>query len=320
MKERLPTKSLVEGAFLAAITTVLFIISIYVPLLGTLVSFLCPLPIIFLYLRHNLKFTLLSLLVAGILVSIIAGLLQGIIILISFGILGLTLGYTIKREYTFTQIILFGSMASLLSKLLILWLGFWLLDINPFIFDLEQLDTIINQSLNFYQGLGLSEEQLALLKDNLIQTLNIFRIVFPALLILASLFDVFINYLVSRIVLQRFAYRLPGFVSFSYWRASPSCVVSYLIGWLFIFIGARYNLPLLNKIGINIQIFFTILFFITGLSLVNFFMEKYNIKSFFKWIIYILVFLLPFLSQLATWAGIFDVWIDFRRFREAGVK
>jgi len=320
LPEKLPVKSLVEGSFLAAITALLFIFSIYIPLLGTLISFLCPLPIIFLYLRHHLKFTLLSLLVAGFLVSMIAGPLQGIFVLLGFGVIGLTLGYTIKRGYTFNEIIIFGSISSLLSKLLILWLGFWLMDLNPLMFDMQQLDTIIDQSLNFYQGLGLSPEQLTILKDNLTQTLNIFRLAFPAMLILASIFDVFLNYLVSRIVLKRFGYKLPEFISFSYWRASPSCVLSYLVGWILIFLGVRYNLPLLHKIGINVQIFFTILFFIIGLSLINFFLQKYKIGSIFKWMIYFLIFFLPFLSQFITWVGIFDVWIDFRRLRETRAK
>ncbi len=313
MEDQVPTKSIVEGAFLAVITAMLFIISLYIPLLGTLVSFLCPLPIIILYLRHSLKFTIISVFVSGILVSIIAGPLQGLMVLLGFGILGVTLGYAIKKELSIIEIIIIGSIASFFSKVLILLIGFWFLDINPLLFDVEQIDRIIIQSLNFYQNMGLTVEQLDLLKESLTQTLSIVRIVFPAMLILASIFDVFINYGVARLVLKRFGYALIGFTSFSKWRASKSFFWSYFLGIILIFLGFKYNIPLLNKIGINIQIFFSVVFLVCGLSLVSFLLERFKVKSFLKWVVYILVCMQPILSQIATWAGMLDIWIDFRK-------
>lgn len=313
MEDQVPTKSIVEGAFLAVITAMLFIISLYIPLLGTLVSFLCPLPIIILYLRHSLKFTIISVFVSGILVSIIAGPLQGLMVLLGFGILGVTLGYAIKKELSIIEIIIIGSIASFFSKVLILLIGFWFLDINPLLFDVEQIDRIIIQSLNFYQNMGLTVEQLDLLKESLTQTLSIVRIVFPAMLILASIFDVFINYGVARLVLKRFGYALIGFTSFSKWRASKSFFWSYFLGIILIFLGSRYNIPLLNKIGFNIQIFFSVVFLVCGLSLVSFLLERFKVKSFLKWVVYILVCMQPILFQIATWTGMLDIWIDFRK-------
>lgn len=313
MEDRVPTKSIVEGAFLAAITAILFIISLYIPLLGTLVSFLCPLPIIILYLRHSLKFTIISVFVSGILVSIIAGPLQGLMVLLGFGILGVTLGYAIKKELSLIEIIIIGSIASFFSKILILLIGFWFLDINPLLFDVEQIDRVIIQSLSFYRNLGLTAEQLDLLKESLTQTLNIIRIAFPAMLILASIFDVFINYGVARLVLKRFGYTLIGFTSFSKWRASKSFFWSYFLGVISIFLGVKYNIPLLNKIGINIQIFFSVIFLVCGLSLVSFILERFRVKGFLKWVVYIFVCMQPILSQIATWAGMLDIWVDFRK-------
>ncbi|MHC2995175.1 MAG: YybS family protein [Candidatus Atribacteria bacterium] len=320
MTEQIPTKSIVEGAFLAAITAILFIISLYIPLLGTLVSFLCPLPIIILYLRHSLKFTIISVFVSGILVSIIAGPLQGLMVLLGFGILGITLGYAIKKELTLTEIIIIGSIASFFSKILILLVGFWVLDINPLLFDVEQIDRVITQSLNFYRSMGLTVEQLDLLKESLTQTLSIIRIVFPAMLILASIFDVFINYGVARLVLKRFGYALIGFTSFSNWRASKSFFWSYFLGIILIFLGFKYNIPLLNKIGINIQILFSVIFLMCGISLVSFLMERFKVKSFLKWVVYVLVCIQPLLSQIATWAGMLDIWLDFRKLITAKEK
>jgi len=313
LTEQIPTKSIVEGAFLAAITAVLFIISIYIPLLGTLVSFLCPLPIIILCLRHSLKFAIIATIVSGILVSLLAGPVQGFMVLLGFGILGVTLGFGIKKELSLTDIIIIGSIASLVSKGLILLIGFWILDLNTMLFDVEEIDRIITQSLNFYNNMGLSPEQLASLKDSLTQTISIVRIAFPGMIILASIFDTILNYWVARLILRRFGYKLTNFTSFFNWRASKSFFWSYLLGMVLIILGTTYKIPLLNKIGINIQVFFAVVFLIYGLSLTGFILERFKIKNFLKWVIYVLVCFQPLLSQIVTWAAMLDIWIDFRK-------
>ena len=234
-------------------------------------------------------------------------------VLLGFGILGLTLGFSIKKELSLTDIIIIGSIASLVSKGLILLIGFWILDLNTVLFDIEELDKIITQSLNFYSNMGLSPEQLVLMKESLTQTIDIVRIAFPGMIILASIFDTILNYWVARIILRRFGYKLANFTSFSNWRAPKSFFWSYLLGMVLIILGTTYKLPLLNKIGINIQVFFAVVFLIYGLSLTGFILERFKIKNFLKWVIYILVCFQPFLSQIVTWAAMLDIWIDFRK-------
>jgi uncharacterized protein YybS (DUF2232 family) len=161
--------------------------------------------------------------------------------------------------------------------------------------------------------MGLSPEQLASLKDSLTQTISVVRIAFPGMIILASIFDTILNYWVARLILRRFGYKLTNFTSFFNWRASKSFFGSYLLGMVLIILGTTYKIPLLNKIGINIQIFFAVVFLIYGLSLTGFILERFKIKKFLKWIIYILVCFQPLLSQIVIWAAMLDIWIDFRR-------
>ena len=161
--------------------------------------------------------------------------------------------------------------------------------------------------------MGLTVEQLESLKETLSQTLFIIRIALPAMLVLSSIFDTFLNYYVARLVLKRFGYELMALVPFSNWRASKSFFWSYCVGIILLFFGSKYNLLQLTKIGINIQLFFTVFFLICGLSLISFLLERFRIATPLKWVIYIFVCFFPFLSQITTWAGMLDVWINFRR-------
>ena len=70
------TSAMVEAGILAAIAIVMALISMYVPVAGVFVNFVWPLPIIICGMRHGLKWSLMSLTVAGIIVAIIISPLQ----------------------------------------------------------------------------------------------------------------------------------------------------------------------------------------------------------------------------------------------------
>jgi len=313
LKERIPTKSIVEGAFLSAITAILFLASLYIPLFGTLISFLCPLPIIILCLRHNTKVAILSLVIAFFLVSLLAGPFQGLIAILGFGTLGIALGVAIKQKLSLLEILLVGSITSFVSKIFLMLIGLWLMNVNPLLLGLDQIDQSINQSLSFYSNLGLNPQQTEALKDSLLQSLELIKIAFPAMLVIASVFDTLINYWVAGKILRRFGYYLESFLPFYQWRASRSFFWSYLFGLLILIVNTRYKLPVLERIGVNIQLLFSVIFLITGLAFVSYVLRHLKVKPFFYWLIYIIIFIQPAISLIVTWMGIMDVWFDFRR-------
>lgn len=312
MKERIPTKSIVEGAFLSAITAILFLASLYIPLLGTLVSFLCPLPIIILCLRHDIKIAFLSLIVAFFLISLLAGFFQGLIAVLGFGALGIGLGIAIRKKMSLPEVILIGSATSFISKVFLMVIGLWLMDSNPLLISLDQINQSVQQSLSWYENMGLTPEQVDAFKSSLLQSLELIKIAFPAMLVIASVFDTIINYWVVGKILRRFGYHLESFSAFYRWRASRSFFWSYLFGISILVLNTRFGLPMLERIGLNIQLLFSVVFLITGLAVVSYGLHYYKVKAVLQWIIIIIIFFQPALSLIVTWIGIFDVWIDFR--------
>jgi len=178
---------------------------------------------------------------------------------------------------------------------------------------LEQIDQGISQSLNFYQNMGINPEQLETYKNSLLQSLELIKIAFPAMLILGSVFDTIINYWVTEKILKRLGYSMEPFTPFHQWRVGHSFFWSYLLGIFLLIINTKYNLPVLQRIGVNIQLLFSIIFLITGLAMIAHLFQYYKMKPFFFWVTCGIVFIQPLLSLLVTWIGILDVWIDFRR-------
>ena len=72
------SKSIVEGAFLASLTVIFYLSSVYIPILGSLLSFLCPLPVMFLTIRWDMRAGLLAAVVASFIVFAFAGVVAAV--------------------------------------------------------------------------------------------------------------------------------------------------------------------------------------------------------------------------------------------------
>lgn len=65
------TSAMVEAGILAAIAIVFAIISMYVPVIGSFINFLWPLPIAICGMRNGLRWSVMTLIVADIAVAVL---------------------------------------------------------------------------------------------------------------------------------------------------------------------------------------------------------------------------------------------------------
>jgi uncharacterized protein YybS (DUF2232 family) len=92
MNEQNSTRALVESGILTAVAIILVFAGMYVPLVSLVASFLWPLPITFIYLRNNIKYAVISLVVTGIITAMFSNPFNAIYIVMIFGITGIVLG------------------------------------------------------------------------------------------------------------------------------------------------------------------------------------------------------------------------------------
>ncbi len=91
-------REMVETAFLASTTAMLFLINYYFPL-GPLLRMLFPLPTALAYLRWNSRAAWMAMIVTALLLAILMGPTRSIQYMIPHGIVGVTLGYLWKRDF-----------------------------------------------------------------------------------------------------------------------------------------------------------------------------------------------------------------------------
>jgi len=255
----------------------------------------------FLVIRWDARLGILASCVASLLVFALAGFLQAMTCLLGFSLLGIAMGLTVKRGYDFPEILLVNTLVSLFSKFVLLGVVLLATGKNPLTENLLLLEETVRRTPWVGQNLPGAGDLVSLIK-----------LVMPALLIVASLFDTGCNFLLGRWIGKRIGLAFPEVPPFSEWRLPRSVFWAFVLGWVFILFGGT---SLLGRIGVNVQVVTQLLFLLEGLSLVYYFLEKYIRSRAVR--VAILVFLLfqPLFSFLLSWLGVFDVFIDFRKLR-----
>ncbi|NSW76785.1 MAG: YybS family protein [Candidatus Atribacteria bacterium] len=298
----------VEGAFLAALTVIFYLSSIYIPVLGIILSFLCPLPVMFLVIRWNWKVGFLTSLVASFVVFAFAGVTQALTCLLGFTLLGIVMGVTIKKGWSSFEVIAWNTVVSLLSKLALVGVALLLLGKNPLTENIALMEEALHSVSRMFRSVG---------EMNIQSIIDFMKMALPAVLIIASLFDTTLNFLLGRLVGQRIGVRFPEIAAFGQWQMPRSVFWAFVLSWLFLFIGSN---TFLGKIGVNLQIVTQMLFLVHGLSLVYYFLSRYIRSRVLKIVILFFLLFQPVFSTLLSWLGVFDVWFDFRKLRSDGIS
>lgn len=303
----LGTRPLVEGALLAALAVALVLLGFYVPLLEPLVLFFWPVPITVIHLRHGLRAALLTLAVAVLALATFIGPLQALLTGSTLGLTGLAFGVSLRRGFKASITLLVAALTFVATTLIMLGVSFFVLGINP----LEQLARVMQQSMEMsaglYRGLGVDPGALEGAMRMAGQSLDLLRVAFPVLIILASLGHAFINYQVMRGVLRRLGYDPPSFPPFRHWRLPRYLALGFLAGFLFLAWQPG------NPVAVNLYVFFSTVLLVQGLAVAYYFLGRLKLP---RWLaVFLLVYglMVPLLNQLVVWLGVADMIADYRR-------
>lgn len=107
-----------------------------------------------------------------------------------------------------------------------------------------------------------------------------------------------------------FAYRISN-LPISLFKVPDVLIIPFIIGGFFI-VGSS---PMSKFIAYNTLVIFGTLFFFQGLDLINFFMMKFRVFIFLRFLFYIIIFSEPFLLIFVAIFGLFDNWFHFDEMR-----
>lgn len=307
------TKALVEGALLAAINIVLSIMALYMPILGSFATLVWPVPIVILGIRHGLRTSILATAVAGIIVAILSGPFQALSIVISFGLIGIAMGGAINKKLSPFKVLAVGGAASLISKVILIFLTMLMMGINPITEEINIMKESLLMAGSLYEKFGMDPQTVETTIDSFNRSLELLPILIPGIFIMASVMDTFLTYVVTKAVLARMGQKLEDLTPFWLWKFPDFTVAFFLLGYLLVLLETYWPLGVLKAVGMNISLVFGFAFYIEGFSLLAYFLGKYNVAKPLRVLITFFALFNPLFLQLMFFAGLFDILFNFRK-------
>ncbi|WP_367888385.1 YybS family protein [Bacillus wiedmannii] len=303
------TKFITEGAALLAIYAMLLLISMYVPILGTVVTFALPLPFILLTIRYKLS-NAFVIFTAALFITVIVSQPMNLVKTTMFGLIGIVLGYMYKKQKKPVEILMAGMLAYLIGIMLI-----YVASIKFFNIDLmKQMQNMFNESMTQSEkivsaaGMPISKEQ----KELFAQMNDMLQTLFPSILVLVSACFSWITVILSGSVLRKLKHDVIPWPKFKDIQLPKSIVWYYVI---FILLSTFIKVEptsYLHMVFSNLNVIFALLLVLQGLTFIAFLAHRKGFKKGVPIISFIVCMFIPMLFPLVTILGIIDLGISLR--------
>lgn len=293
----------------SALAGALFLAAGAIPLIGGIAMLLAPAPILIYAVGRpspNLRAIIAVLLAAG-LVTLLAGQFAGFGYLISFGLATAIACYMLERRSSFELIaaVCAGAMvtAAVVAALVIMGGPDALIKSVH-----DALTLTMTRGLEFDKMLGMPSTIPA---DTQASIVTEFMRLMPGFALIVAAGAMLLNLKVfwRWAGPQRLTYNLFG--DLSRWSASEWLV------WLLLASGFGLFIPVgpVSDIALNGFICVAAIYFCQGLAIVGFYFHSLAVPAIVRGIIYFVVFAQPVVASIVCIAGVFDMWIDFRRLK-----
>ncbi|MCU5705591.1 YybS family protein [Bacillus wiedmannii] len=303
------TKFITEGAALLAIYAMLLLISMYVPILGTVVTFALPLPFILLTIRYRLS-NAFVIFTAALFITVIVSQPMNLVKTTMFGLIGIVLGYMYKKQKKPVEILMAGTLAYLIGIMLI-----YVASIKFFNIDLmKQMQNMLNESMAQSEkivtaaGMPISKEQ----KELFAQFNDVLQTLFPSLLVMVSVCFSWITIMISGSVLRKLKHDVITWPKFKDIQLPKSIVWYYVI---FILLSTFIKVEptsYLHMVFSNLYVIFALLLVLQGLTFIAFLAHSKGFTKGVPIISFIVCMFIPMLFPLVTILGIIDLGISLR--------
>lgn len=311
------TSAMVEAGILSAVAIVMALISMYVPVIGAFVNFVWPLPIIICGVRRGFRWSVMTLLVASIIIAMIISPMQAFFIAAIFGILGLILGECMRRHLPPYKLLLFGALGGVLALVINMVLSYLLMGLNPVEFMFNSFDESLVRLAEFQRSHGITEENIKQSVDGYKEMLRMMKIIMPAAFLISAPLISMVNYWAAKKILGRLGETFEDFPPFKDitmpWPVLALFIVS-LAGVTYYYLHDQNSW--LYTMFVNIQTLTSFLMVLQGIVVVYWMIDHYKKPKWWGSTFVALMFFIPFLSQLMVYLGACDVAMDLRKIKK----
>lgn len=292
------------------ITSIIFAISVYLPIVGFFCSLLIPLPVLFYRSKLGRKKGAIVPVASVILIIVITG---GISIDILFFaellLLGFILSELIEINLSIEKTILYACSSVLFTGIacLIFYSNISNTDIIGFVS--EYIAKNLKLTMDLYENIGMPQESIYMFSKSLENIQYILVRILPALIVASTLFVAWASLLIAKPILNSRALFYPDFGVLNRWKAPESFV------WMIIGCGLILLFPDrgVKMLGLNGLIVMMTIYFFQGIAIISFYFEKKRLPRFLRIVLYAVVAMQQVILLIVIGLGFFDMWLNFRK-------
>jgi uncharacterized protein YybS (DUF2232 family) len=307
-------KDIVSGI---AITSLIFAISVYIPIIGFVCSLFIPLPILFY--RSKLgraSGAIIPILTIIVIVAVLGGLSIDILFFVELLLLGFVLSELIERNLSIEKTMLYTCGSVIFIGIVGLFFYNNLSDKGFYALIAEYVSKNLILTLEIYENMGVSQESIHMISNSLENIEYVLIRIIPALVVASTLFVSWTNLLVAKPILKNHGFFYPSFGSLKHWKA-PEFLVWGIIGC-----GLLLLMPekTFRFFGLNGLLILLTIYFFQGIAIVSFYFEKKKFPRMLRVFLYSLIALQQVVLILIIGLGFFDMWLNFRKLEHISDK
>jgi uncharacterized protein YybS (DUF2232 family) len=293
-----------------AFSTLLCALAVAAPILGFFCFLLLPAPVIFYRIKLGRKPAWIIIFSSLFLITLFMGGLAGDIFFL-MGIMGLGyfIGEWIEKGLPVEKIIGYACGQIFIAALFGLIIYGNITNIDPVGVISDYIGKNFDLTISLYKEMGMPDDKLRIILAAKEAILRILIRIVPGLFATGLLFTAWMNFLLSRVMLQKKNIQTLAGAPLIAWKAPEQLVWGMIGSFLLLLIPVE----MLKIAGLNGLIIFMTIYFFQGIAIVSFYLEKKKIPVPLRVLFYGLIGIQQILALMVIGLGFFDVWINFRR-------
>lgn len=302
---------LTEGAILLTAFTVLLLITVYIPLIGSFLNLVLPFPFMLFSAKNNLK-NITAFFVAAIILSFIAASFWGLGLMLLYGVIGVAIGYMLQKGKSRTYILISISLIFMAGMVIFYAVSVSLLKVNL----IHELSVAVNEAVknseDMLKAMG-KEDQIEQLKKRNASLIMMIETLVPYLLIMGSILSVFIIQWINFPILKRFGIKVQPWGSFRNLSLPRSLLWYYLIAMGIDILAHPKQGTYLYSVIINARLILELFLIFQGFAFIFYIFHQKSIAKGFNVLVVILAFMIPIIHYIILILGIMDLGFDYRK-------
>lgn len=309
------TKGLTESAIITAVICVLGIAGMYIPFLGMLL-FIVPTPLIVIGRKYGIKYALMSLVAASIVMISFSSPVTAILVIGLPGIPALVTGVMMRRKMLPYYILAATTIAGIGITVFSIFMASKIMGVSI----IDNMQEMFKQSANIqeymYSIMGADPESLDKANEMMKMMSEMMMVIIPSAIIMAAFFSSYVNYVFATYILRRTGYKVISLKPFRYFKLSKNAVRGILLIGLLSLIAGYLNVVDQKTLITNVYLLGQLVFILEGAAVAAYFLNYYKISKPLRVIVMVFLVLTKFGGILLLITGIADLFIDIRKYKE----